>query len=114
MIPEPAWLASRPNATFSATVRDSHSSMIWKVRPRPARARWCGLCPVSDSPLSDTVPFTGLFRPLHALKVVVLPAPLGPISPVTCPQRCVQVDVTDRHQSAEANLQPAYLEACPP
>src|SRR6516164_1597432 len=38
-----------------------------------------------SSPLSVTRPSAGRTSPEHALKVVVLPAPLGPISPVICP-----------------------------
>ena len=78
----PAIAASLPSDTFWATVSESNSSMRWKVRPNPRLARAAGPRCETSSSCSKTVPRLGRTSPLHALKVVVLPAPFGPISPV--------------------------------
>ncbi len=55
------------------------SSMFWKVRAIPCWAiRW-GLRPVISSPLKRICPAVGRYSPLMQLKIVVLPAPLGPM-----------------------------------
>ena len=81
----PARRASRPSATFSATVRLSKSSMRWKVRPIPNWARAEAGASDRSCPSKVTLPRTGGIAPEHALNVVVLPAPFGPIRPVTEP-----------------------------
>ena len=76
---------SAPRATLTRVVMALTSSIRWKVRPRPNWARAAGDRWVMSWSLSRTVPVVGRSRPLQALKVVVLPAPLGPINPVTRP-----------------------------
>ena len=81
----PASSASRPSETFSATVMLSKSCMRWNVRPRPRRARAAGRRELTSAPFNRIWPVVGRSSPEHALKVVVLPAPLGPINPVMRP-----------------------------
>src|SRR5207248_9480778 len=42
--------------------------------------------PAIDSPSSTIVPLSGRWTPVNRLKMVVLPAPLGPIKPTSSPQ----------------------------
>ena len=51
----------------------------------PSRARLWGLSPVMSVPSKVMRPGLRLWRPQMALKHVVLPAPLGPMRPVTAP-----------------------------
>src|SRR3954471_4424499 len=51
----------------------------------PIRARLNGDPPVMSAPSRVTLPALGFCRPVITLKSVVLPAPFGPIRPVTCP-----------------------------
>src|SRR5512138_17077 len=46
----------------------------------PWRGRWCGGRRVSSSPSIITLPWTAGTRPIRVRSVVVLPAPLRPIS----------------------------------
>ena len=82
---EPASAASWPRRTFSSTPSVSQSSTDWNVRPRPRRARAAGGSRVTSSSWNSTVPSKRRLRPLQALNVQVLPAPLGPIRPLICP-----------------------------
>ena len=76
---------SIPARTLSATESEANTSRRWKVRPRPSRARlWVGI-PLTSLPMSRTDPLVGVTTPQTALNRVVLPAPLGPISPTTLP-----------------------------
>src|SRR5581483_451744 len=59
--------------------------MRWNVRPRPRRARTAGLRWVMSMSPRCTVPALHATSPLHALNVVVFPAPFGPITPVMRP-----------------------------
>ncbi len=54
----------------------------------PARRRRCELALSSRSPRSDTVP-VAFVNPVTASTNVVLPAPLGPISPTISPAETV-------------------------
>ena len=76
---------SRPTCTFSPTVNEPNSSSRWKVRASPSRARWWGFMAVTSVSKMCTEPRPGACRPLMTLNRVVLPAPLGPIRPVTVP-----------------------------
>ena len=76
---------SRPTCTFSPAVSEPNSSSRWKVRARPSRARRWGFMVVTSVSNRWTVPRSGAWSPLITLNRVVLPAPLGPISPVTVP-----------------------------
>src|SRR5882672_644475 len=66
---------------FPATLSSPITWSCWKVRRIPQRARRCADIASRSSPKQDTVPETGVTKPLRTLKKVVLPAPFGPISP---------------------------------
>src|SRR5690554_640864 len=71
--------------TFSSALSAGNRLEVWKVRPRPARARrWIGSA-VTSLPWSFTVPSVGRSTPEIRLNRVVLPAPLGPITPSSSP-----------------------------
>ncbi len=74
---------SAATRTLSRTLSVLNVSSRWNVRPMPSRARWCGLIVVMSLPSSTTVPPVGGCRPVMTLNRVVLPAPLGPMRPVT-------------------------------
>src|SRR6266545_2297068 len=65
--------------TFSSAVIRPKRRMFWKVRAMPSEAILLGLSPVTLRPPSSTRPLATLYKPVRALKKVVLPAPLGPI-----------------------------------
>ena len=79
--------APRPLRTRSVTSRCSrgvmpvNSSMRWKVRAMPSRARRYVGYRVRSRPSKVTVPPSGFSMPSRQLKNVVLPAPFGPMSP---------------------------------
>ena len=79
--PIPTAAASR----FSITGMSRKSRTAWKVRARPRRPSSCGGRPVTSSPPSSTRPRVGRWKPVSTLTSVVLPAPLGPMSPKTSP-----------------------------
>jgi len=58
--------------------------MFWNVRAMPSFATWCGASVIRSRPSKRIRPLAGTIR-LMALKIVVLPAPLGPISVNTSP-----------------------------
>ncbi len=70
---------------LSRTVREVKSSSRWYVRARPRRARAAGPALVTSCPSMRTRPDRGSSSPLTTLNSVVLPAPLGPMRPVTPP-----------------------------
>ncbi len=70
--------------TFSSAVMFANSRMFWKVRAMPARTTASGFGG-RVSPLSVTWPSVGMYMPVRQLKNVVLPAPLGPMSPTISP-----------------------------
>ena len=74
---------SAATRTLSRTLSVPNVSSRWNVRPIPSRARWCGFVVVMSLPSSTTVPPVGGCSPVITLKSVVLPAPLGPMRPVT-------------------------------
>ena len=55
--------------------------VIWKLRPRPARVRAWTESFVMSRPFRITWPALNVAWPDNAFISVVLPAPLGPISP---------------------------------
>ncbi len=76
---------------FSSTVREPKSSRRWKVRPRPSLARrWAGSWSMLR-PCRLTCPPSGRRTPVMTLNSVVLPAPFGPIRPVTVPSAASMV-----------------------
>ena len=70
---------------LSRTVRSSKSSSDWNVRDRPRWARALGDTSLISAPSKLIVPPEGLVKPVMASMKVVLPAPLGPMSPVSLP-----------------------------
>ena len=86
---------------WSRTVESANSSIRWKVRPIPARARRCTGRPVRSWPSSATVPASIDVTPSMQLKKVVFPAPLGPISPTRSPVVDVDADVVEREDPGE-------------
>ncbi len=65
----------------------SKSSRLWKERPSPAAARRRGDQRLITCPSSVIVPDAVVTNPVMASINVVLPAPFGPIRPVTSPGR---------------------------
>src|SRR3984957_6823105 len=75
--------AARPR--FSHTVSSRKIFTSWKVRPMPRRATSCSLSPPIGAPSCSTLPESACSRLVMRLKTVLLPEPLGPISPTTVP-----------------------------
>jgi transcription-repair coupling factor (superfamily II helicase) len=73
---------SAATSTLSRAERLPNASRRWKVRAMPSRARRYGRRPVTSSPSSRTRPPLGVCSPVITLKSVVLPAPLGPTTPM--------------------------------
>ena len=76
---------SRPRATFSATVSDGKMRASWKLRPRPSMALRSGPHEVTSTPRKWIFPLSRLMSPDSRSKIVVLPAPLGPMRPRISP-----------------------------
>ena len=68
---------------FSRTVSERNAWLCWNVRARPLRPRRCALHDVITRSLSTIVPAEGKSKPLSRLTRVDLPAPFGPIRPIT-------------------------------
>jgi hypothetical protein len=58
---------------------------VWNVRPTPRRESSSGDMPVMSSPANSTAPAVGRIWPRIALNSVVLPLPLGPMTPTISP-----------------------------
>ena len=101
---------SRPMARFSATVSDGTSRASWNERPRPRAARRSGECAVMSSPSRRIRPSSGFVNPEMRSKIVVLPAPFGPIRPRISPSPQVEAGVVDGADPAEALDEPVDLE----
>src|SRR5580658_1602387 len=84
----------------------SNSSRRWKVRAMPRRARRWGEVRVMSVPPKWTRPRVGGWRPVITLNSVVLPAPLGPMSPCTLPAS------TDTSTSFRAWIPPKRTVIC--
>ena len=95
--------ASSPTRTLSAALRVEKSSRRWKVRAIPSRARRYVRVRVTSVPPSDTEPLLGRCRPVMTLNNVVLPAPFGPISPVTDSRFGTERDAGEGGHPAEAD-----------
>ena len=67
-------------ATFSSTVMVGSNLTCWKVRLMPRRAISCESWPATGLPRNSTSPEVGVSTPEIWLNIVLLPAPLGPIS----------------------------------
>ena len=72
-------------ARFSRTLSPSNTSRFSGTCTTPERTIRCGGRPTSDSPRSKTSPESGRSSPEITRSVVVLPAPLAPISATTSP-----------------------------
>ena len=86
--------------TFSSTGRCASTRAVWNVRATPSRDIPAGLRPPTLCPSSTTSPDCGVSRPLRISTRVDLPAPFGPISPVTVPRLMLKL------QSATARAPP--------
>ena len=73
--------------TFCHTLMVRKSARFWNVRPMPSAAMRCGAVAVSGWPSNRMLPSLKLYRRERQLKSVVLPAPLGPMSPAIVPGR---------------------------
>src|SRR5207244_2522814 len=80
-----------PIAVFSRTVMEGKGRTIWNVRPIPRRAIRYGGMPLIDASSHRMSPASGRVSPLMQLSRVVLPAPLGPMTPSTWPGSTVKV-----------------------
>src|SRR5688572_17982378 len=72
-------LCSAPTMTLSSAERPAKGFTSWKVRPMPAAQTWSGRSPSILLSRSVISPLSGVWTPAIMLKMVVLPAPLGPI-----------------------------------
>src|SRR5437867_13394844 len=70
---------------LSRTVISGKRWMGGTVRPMPRRYTTSALRPVMSSPRKNTWPAEGWSTPVTQLKSVVLPDPLGPMSPSSSP-----------------------------
>ena len=100
-----------PTATLSRPLRSGKGRAAWKVRPRPSRARRAGERPVTSTPSSETVPESGAWKPLRTLTSVVLPAPLGPISPSASPGSSARSTSFSTRSPAKAREMPSARRA---
>ena len=91
-----------PSATFSSTLMSGSTLTCWKVRPMPRRATSCEEPPGDALALeARSRPPVGHSTPVTRLKMVLLPAPLGPIRPTISRGPHVEADVVDGDQAAE-------------
>ncbi len=81
--PRRRWAASR---TFSTHGQRGNRLDVWNVRPSPPRARRATAPVVTSRPSSSTAPAWDGSTPETRLNSVVLPAPLGPITPSSSPR----------------------------
>ncbi len=96
---------------FSRTVSAGHSRGVWKVRIRPRREMRCGGLPCTMRvPSNSTVPASGSLNPEMRSMAVLLPAPLGPISPVTWPSAAVNEQWLTACTPAEVLAEAGHLE----
>src|SRR3954447_12004436 len=72
--------------TFSRTVRCGKSPRACSVRAMPSPARSRGWCRRRTPPCHASRPDCGRVNPQTTLNNVVLPAPLGPMTPTTSPE----------------------------
>ena len=92
----PAWSAGTTIRFSSADMR-ANSCGIWKVRSRPrAKRRWAGRR-VTSRPSNRMAPPSAGQAPVTMLNRVVLPAPFGPMSPVTVPASTVRLHRSTAH-----------------
>ena len=76
----------------------------------PSAAISCARLSSSSVPSKRIEPSAGSASRLTQLKRVVLPAPLGPISPQTLPSPTVKVGVVQRGDAAEPDCESRHFE----
>ena len=69
--------------TFSKTLKPLNKPTPCKVREIPNFANSCGFGQSNFLPSNEIEPLSGSTNPEITLKIVVLPAPFGPIKPTT-------------------------------
>ena len=76
------WRSRRnaPVMTLASTVMAPKGFATWKVRARPSAQTSCGFRPTISWPNASTDPESARWKPVMRWKLVVLPAPFGPIS----------------------------------
>ncbi len=92
-----------PTSTFSSAVMCGKSLMFWNVRATPALVTRSGRRG-SGLPRKDTAPDVGVTSPVRQLKNVVLPAPLGPMSPT------ISRSPTERSTASTASSPPKRFD----
>ncbi len=100
--------------TFSATVMDTNVCAIWKVRPTPRRQMRRGARPVMVSPARRTRPLSGCSWPPSMLKIVVLPAPFGPMTASSLPASTANVTLLAATTPPNDLLNPSTLSRLMP
>src|SRR6185503_11497805 len=85
----PRSLCKAPTMTLSSTESPAKGFTIWKVRPTPAAHTWSGRSRSILFPQKKISPESGGYTPAMTLKIVVLPAPFGPIRPLMSPSGTV-------------------------
>src|SRR5271166_1649539 len=89
-----------PTITLSSTLKLAKTRPCWKVRATPHAAISSGRSPAIRRPSKTIDPASDRSRPLMRLKVVVLPAPLGPMMLTSSPS------VTSRSKASTAVIPP--------
>jgi len=95
-----------PIITFSSTEASPMMRGVWKVRAMPSPARLCGAAASSCRAPMATAPLSGAAKPESTLSVVVLPLPLGPISPCTSPGRSARSSPSMARTPPKASVTP--------
>ena len=72
---------------FSSRLMLLNGRGSWKLRARPSRVRSCASRPFSRWPANCTLPCSCRIVPQMQFTSVLLPEPLGPISPTRSPSR---------------------------
>ena len=80
--PARAWRCA-PIITFSSTDSRRNRPTPCSVRAMPSAASWCGCSRRSSAPSNRSRPGSGRTKPQSTFSSVVLPAPFGPMMPVT-------------------------------
>jgi len=81
------WCSCAATIRLSRTVILPNTCKVWKVRPTPRRLSASGPSWVTSSPFNSMRPVSGVIWPSMLLNKVVLPEPLGPITPKISPGR---------------------------
>lgn len=95
----------RPASTFSITVASWNNSRFWKVLAMPSRAIWFWRKPSRLVPSNSTSPPFGVATRVSRLKIVVLPAPFGPMIEKMLPGRDLEGNVAHGVDAAEAHAE---------